>query len=118
MSPWVDLTMSCGSWDENAEFDVVPIPGQEGERVVGEREADELIIVFSRSVCDRSLESGFVLPRTGGYQKVPYTPICFTLVWGFRWSASYARSSVSIVRIGRATLRDSQWLNMLLSVLR
>ena len=36
MSPWVDLTMSCGSWDENAEFDVVPIPGQEGEsRVVG-----------------------------------------------------------------------------------
>ena len=31
MSPWVDLTMSCGSWDENAEFDVVPIPGQEGE---------------------------------------------------------------------------------------
>jgi acetyl esterase/lipase len=30
MSPWVDLTMSCGSWDENAEFDVVPIPGQEG----------------------------------------------------------------------------------------
>ncbi|ORY24120.1 hypothetical protein BCR39DRAFT_547659 [Naematelia encephala] len=26
MSPWVDLTMSCGSWDENAESDVVPRP--------------------------------------------------------------------------------------------
>lgn len=24
MSPWVDLTMSCGSWDENADSDVVP----------------------------------------------------------------------------------------------
>jgi acetyl esterase/lipase len=30
MSPWVDLTMSCGSWDENAPFDVVPQPGQDG----------------------------------------------------------------------------------------
>ncbi|KAJ7193352.1 Alpha/Beta hydrolase protein [Mycena pura] len=26
MSPWVDLTMSCESWDSNAPFDVVPIP--------------------------------------------------------------------------------------------
>ncbi|ODN88482.1 esterase [Cryptococcus wingfieldii CBS 7118] len=26
MSPWVDLTMSCGSWDENASSDVVPRP--------------------------------------------------------------------------------------------
>ncbi|KAB5593209.1 hypothetical protein CTheo_3372 [Ceratobasidium theobromae] len=25
-SPWVDLTMSCDSWDSNAEFDVVPRP--------------------------------------------------------------------------------------------
>ncbi|KIM88920.1 hypothetical protein PILCRDRAFT_813921 [Piloderma croceum F 1598] len=26
MSPWVDLTMSCDSWDINAPFDVVPVP--------------------------------------------------------------------------------------------
>ncbi|KAH8835575.1 Alpha/Beta hydrolase protein [Flagelloscypha sp. PMI_526] len=26
MSPWVDLTMSCESWDSNADFDVVPMP--------------------------------------------------------------------------------------------
>ncbi|KAJ7246254.1 hypothetical protein B0H12DRAFT_1126387 [Mycena haematopus] len=26
MSPWVDLTMSCESWDSNEPFDVVPIP--------------------------------------------------------------------------------------------
>lgn len=32
MSPWVDLTLSCGSWDENAPYDVIPIPGQEGKR--------------------------------------------------------------------------------------
>ncbi|GMK57574.1 hypothetical protein CspeluHIS016_0404080 [Cutaneotrichosporon spelunceum] len=29
MSPWVDLTMSCGSWDENAYTDVVPRPDAE-----------------------------------------------------------------------------------------
>ncbi|CED83520.1 Arylacetamide deacetylase [Phaffia rhodozyma] len=27
MSPWVDLTMSCDSWDSNAPFDIVPRPG-------------------------------------------------------------------------------------------
>ncbi|KAI0257402.1 Alpha/Beta hydrolase protein [Lactifluus subvellereus] len=26
MSPWVDLTRSCDSWDSNASFDIVPIP--------------------------------------------------------------------------------------------
>lgn len=26
MSPWVDLTMSMGSWDTNAEFDYLPMP--------------------------------------------------------------------------------------------
>lgn len=31
MSPWVDLTMSCGSWDENADSDVVPRPETDGK---------------------------------------------------------------------------------------
>lgn len=31
MSPWVDLTMSCGSWDENMGWDVVPRPEADGE---------------------------------------------------------------------------------------
>ncbi|EMD42189.1 hypothetical protein CERSUDRAFT_147812 [Gelatoporia subvermispora B] len=26
MSPWVDLTMSCDSWDSNAPYDIVPRP--------------------------------------------------------------------------------------------
>lgn len=26
MSPWVDLTRSCDSWDSNSAFDIVPIP--------------------------------------------------------------------------------------------
>jgi acetyl esterase/lipase len=26
MSPWVDLTMSCGSWDDNGDMDVIPLP--------------------------------------------------------------------------------------------
>lgn len=29
MSPWVDLTMSCGSWDENSEYDVICVPHAE-----------------------------------------------------------------------------------------
>ena len=31
MSPWVDLTMSCGSWEENESFDVVPRPTADGK---------------------------------------------------------------------------------------
>jgi hypothetical protein len=31
MSPWVDLTMSCGSWDENGPYDVTPRPEAGGE---------------------------------------------------------------------------------------
>jgi acetyl esterase/lipase len=31
MSPWVDLTMSCGSHDENAHLDVIPMPGSDGK---------------------------------------------------------------------------------------
>ncbi|KAH9858344.1 Alpha/Beta hydrolase protein [Lenzites betulinus] len=26
MSPWVDLTMSCESWESNAKFDIIPMP--------------------------------------------------------------------------------------------
>ncbi|KAH8099809.1 Alpha/Beta hydrolase protein [Cristinia sonorae] len=26
MSPWVDLTMSCDSWESNAPYDIVPMP--------------------------------------------------------------------------------------------
>ncbi|KAF4573321.1 hypothetical protein EYR36_007832 [Pleurotus pulmonarius] len=26
MSPWVDLTMSCESWESNSRYDVIPIP--------------------------------------------------------------------------------------------
>ncbi|KAI0081103.1 hypothetical protein K474DRAFT_1764451 [Panus rudis PR-1116 ss-1] len=26
MSPWVDLTMSCDSWESNAQYDIVPMP--------------------------------------------------------------------------------------------
>jgi acetyl esterase/lipase len=33
MSPWVDLTMSCGSWDECGEWDVVPRPEADGEPI-------------------------------------------------------------------------------------
>ena len=31
MSPWVDLTMSCGNWEENMAWDVVPRPEADGE---------------------------------------------------------------------------------------
>jgi acetyl esterase/lipase len=34
MSPWVDLTMSCGSHDENAHLDVIPMPDAEGTSII------------------------------------------------------------------------------------
>ncbi|GLB35806.1 putative steryl acetyl hydrolase [Lyophyllum shimeji] len=47
MSPWVDLTMSCDSWDSNANFDVVPFPGEDDHMnpialYLGERMEDYL----------------------------------------------------------------------------
>ena len=33
MSPWVDLTMSCGSWDDCADSDVVPRPDMDGRLI-------------------------------------------------------------------------------------
>ncbi|KAF5385349.1 hypothetical protein D9615_001202 [Tricholomella constricta] len=47
MSPWVDLTMSCESWDSNASFDVVPFPAQDDHMnpvalYLGERMEDYL----------------------------------------------------------------------------
>lgn len=36
MSPWVDLTMSCGSWDENGGTDVVPQPKADGKLYIHE----------------------------------------------------------------------------------
>ncbi|KAG1889456.1 Alpha/Beta hydrolase protein [Suillus subluteus] len=29
-SPWVDLTLSCESWDTNAAYDIIPTPGPTG----------------------------------------------------------------------------------------
>ncbi|KAG1749740.1 Alpha/Beta hydrolase protein [Suillus paluster] len=29
-SPWVDLTLSCESWDTNADYDIIPTPGPTG----------------------------------------------------------------------------------------
>ncbi|KAG2154560.1 Alpha/Beta hydrolase protein [Suillus clintonianus] len=29
-SPWVDLTLSCESWDTNAPYDIIPTPGPTG----------------------------------------------------------------------------------------
>jgi hypothetical protein len=56
MSPWVDLTMSCGSWEENAHLDVVPRPAKDGKR--------RRRLAFVANIHTRPLESGRVLSWT------------------------------------------------------
>lgn len=42
MSPWVDLTMSCGSHDENSHLDVIPMPEADGMSCYSKADVDHL----------------------------------------------------------------------------
>lgn len=104
MSPWVDLTMSCGSWDENAPYDVVPQPGQDGELVVSMRHTFLILV-------DRSPESSGMLPWPGGHQAVLDASLCVAALWRFPRSAADADTSVSIeldIVVALLTSVDSQ----------
>jgi len=74
MSPWVDLTMSCGSWDENADTDVVPRPDSDGKPSL-------YPVVLDIVNLSRPFESCGVLPRAKRHCKVPNAPIRVAPVW-------------------------------------
>jgi len=63
MCPWVDLTMSCDSWDSNAPFDVVPIPAPD----------DHLnpVALYLGDNMERYLTHPYVSPLFGEFKGLP-----------------------------------------------
>ncbi len=73
MSPWVDLTMSCGSWDENMAWDVVPRPDSDGK---------SMPCPHSPAMTEaRPLEPCWVLSRSKWNSQVPHSSLRFTSIW-------------------------------------
>lgn len=81
MSPWVDLTMSCGSWDDNADSDVVPRPDADGKQ----RRRCQLLVLMCRSPQSRRL-----LSRSRGHINIPHSSLRLTTLWRLSRSSTYA----------------------------
>lgn len=93
LSPWVDLTMSCGSWDENAPYDVVPQPGKDGESFIdqGKSGFDHALNHLAR----RPPESRRMLFGTRRYQSLHHASLCISSFRRSQWPAADVDPSVS-----------------------
>jgi len=63
MSPWVDLTRSCDSWDSNAPFDIVPIPSN-GDHL-------DPVACYLGSNMERYLTHPYASPLFGDFTDLP-----------------------------------------------
>jgi len=63
MSPWVDLTRSCDSWDSNAPFDIVPIPSN-GDHL-------DPVACYLGSNMERYLTHPYASPLFGDFTGLP-----------------------------------------------
>ncbi|KAJ7597390.1 Alpha/Beta hydrolase protein [Mycena floridula] len=63
MSPWVDLTMSCESWDSNAPFDVVPIPALDDHM--------NPVALYLGENLEKYLTHPYVSPLFGDFEGLP-----------------------------------------------
>ncbi|KAI9512892.1 lipase/ esterase [Russula earlei] len=63
MSPWVDLTRSCDSWDSNASFDIVPIPSN-GDHL-------DPVACYLGSNMERYLTHPYASPLFGDFTGLP-----------------------------------------------
>ncbi|KIM47494.1 hypothetical protein M413DRAFT_439155 [Hebeloma cylindrosporum] len=63
MSPWVDLTMSCESWDSNAPYDVVPFPTAENHM--------NPIALYLGEHTERYLTHPYASPLFGDFKGLP-----------------------------------------------
>ncbi|KAI1793186.1 Alpha/Beta hydrolase protein [Ganoderma leucocontextum] len=63
MSPWVDLTMSCESWDSNAQFDIVPVP-QPGDHL-------NPILCYLGDHMEKYLTHPYASPLFGDFKGLP-----------------------------------------------
>ncbi|KZS93185.1 hypothetical protein SISNIDRAFT_411937 [Sistotremastrum niveocremeum HHB9708] len=65
MSPWVDLTMSCDSWDSNSEFDVVPIPPDPADHL------NPVLCYLGRQGMEKYLTHPYASPLFGDFRGLP-----------------------------------------------
>ncbi|KAH9920257.1 Alpha/Beta hydrolase protein [Epithele typhae] len=63
MSPWVDLTMSCESWEGNAQFDIVPMP-QPGDHM-------NPIMCYLGEHVEKYLTHPYASPLFGDFKGLP-----------------------------------------------
>ncbi|KAI0001869.1 Alpha/Beta hydrolase protein [Russula vinacea] len=63
MSPWVDLTRSCDSWDSNSPFDIVPIPSN-GDHL-------DPVACYLGSNMERYLTHPYASPLFGDFSGLP-----------------------------------------------
>ncbi|TFK41864.1 Alpha/Beta hydrolase protein [Crucibulum laeve] len=63
LSPWVDLTMSCESWDSNALFDVVPFPAADNHM--------NPIGLYLGEDAEKYLTHPYVSPLFGDFKGLP-----------------------------------------------
>ncbi|KAH7923234.1 alpha/beta-hydrolase [Leucogyrophana mollusca] len=62
-SPWVDLTLSCASWDTNANFDIVPAPGP-GAHL-------HPVVMYLGDDLEKYLTHPYASPLFGNYEGLP-----------------------------------------------
>ncbi|KAH7914723.1 Alpha/Beta hydrolase protein [Hygrophoropsis aurantiaca] len=62
-SPWVDLTLSCPSWDRNAPFDIVPTPGP-GAHL-------HPVVMYLGDGLEEYLTHPYASPLFGSYEGLP-----------------------------------------------
>ncbi|RDX51889.1 hypothetical protein OH76DRAFT_1346167 [Lentinus brumalis] len=62
-SPWVDLTMSCESWDSNAQYDIIPMP-QPGDHL-------NPILCYLGDDMERYLTHPYASPLFGDFKGLP-----------------------------------------------
>lgn len=63
MSPWVDLTMSCESWELNAAYDVVPMPDRESHM--------HPVAMYLGENIERYVAHPYASPLFGDYRDIP-----------------------------------------------
>ncbi|KAI0699386.1 Alpha/Beta hydrolase protein [Cerioporus squamosus] len=63
LSPWVDLTMSCESWDSNAQYDIIPMP-QPGDHL-------NPILCYLGDDMEKYLTHPYASPLFGDFKGLP-----------------------------------------------
>lgn len=63
LSPWVDLTLSCASWETNAAYDIVPFPGHDAHL--------NPIVMYLGDGMSQYLTHPYASPLFGSFEGLP-----------------------------------------------